>query len=56
MADTATSPNNGLVKFRGKAGHEIAGHKPKKLPKHAKKLHMRGMISEKQMAKMKGGE
>lgn len=41
----APQPNNILVKFRGK---------PKKLPKHAKKLAKRGMISERQMEKMKG--
>lgn len=32
----------------------VRAHKPKRLPKHAKKLHARGMISEKQMRKMKG--
>lgn len=54
MAETKVAPNNDLVKFRGKAEHEMAGHKPKKLPAHAHKMHKRGMISDKQLAKMKG--
>ena len=53
MAETATGPNNPLVKFRGKADHELVRGK-KRLPKHAKKLAARGMISEKQLKKMRG--
>lgn len=45
----------GIPKSVGKefvsAGH---GQKVKKLPKHVKKLHKRGLISEKAMKHMKG--
>jgi hypothetical protein len=45
MAQSATSTNNKSVTFSGK---------PKRLPKGAKKLAFRGVISPKQLDKMKG--
>ena len=54
MAETTTAPNNKSVKFRGKATRELAAHKgpTKNLHKHAAPMRKRGMISEKQAAKM----
>lgn len=43
MAETSTQANNVAVKFKGKA---------KSLPKHVKRAHKRGLISDKQMVKM----
>ena len=48
MAETTSQPNNRKIEFGLK--------KPKRLPKHAHKMAKRGLLSEKQMAKMKGGE
>jgi hypothetical protein len=44
MADTSTQVNNVSVKFKGS----------KRLPKHVRKAAKRGLISEKQMSKLKG--
>lgn len=54
MAETTPSPNNKSVKFRGKAEREVAQHKApsKNLRKKATHMRKRGMISEKQAAKM----
>lgn len=46
MAETEVQPHNRKIEFHGK--------KPKRLPAHAKKFAKRGMISEKQMKKMRG--
>lgn len=50
MAETKVEPKNAEVKFPGKP--KMPGKK--RLPPHAKKLAKRGLISEKQMAKMRG--
>jgi hypothetical protein len=54
MAETTPSTNNKSVKFHGKAEHELAQHKKrsKGLRKQAAHMRKRGMISEKQAAKM----
>lgn len=54
MAETTTAPNNKSIKFHGKAERELAQHKApsKNLRKHAAPMRKRGMISEKQAAKM----
>ncbi|MBV8474089.1 MAG: hypothetical protein JO107_14820 [Hyphomicrobiales bacterium] len=58
MADTAPQANNKAVAFHGKPVREMVREmvRPTKLPAHAKKLHRRGMISEKQMHKMAGSD
>jgi hypothetical protein len=49
MAETTTQTNNKSVEFSGETRHEPR----KRLPKHAKKYAARGLISAKQLAKMK---
>lgn len=50
----------GKTDVPAKVGKEFVaadhGRKIKRLPKHAHKMHKRGMISEKQMRRMKGEE
>ena len=51
MADTKVEIGNKAVKFGAKP--HVAAGKPKRLPKHAKKAAARGLISDKQLAKMR---
>lgn len=53
MAETEPQPNNRKTEFHGKASREMPRGK-KRLPAHAKKFAKRGLVSEKQMKKMKG--
>ena len=54
MADTKVEIGNKAVKFGGKpTTPHVAAGKPKRLPKHAKKAAARGLISDKQLAKMR---
>lgn len=55
MADTEVQPHNRKIAFHGKATREMPRGK-KRLPKGAKHFAKRGMISDKQMKKMKGEE
>ena len=49
MAETLTSPNNAAVKFKG--GPKV---KKPRLPANTKKMAKRGLISPRQLAKMRG--
>ena len=67
MAGTVTQPNNAAIDFRGEGDREMLPKPPKteglpkvvkpkkaRLPSQAKKMAKRGLISERQMAKIKG--
>ena len=51
MAETVVHPNNVKVAFKGKATRE----KPR-LPRHIRKAHKRGLISDKQIDRIREGK